>query len=201
MADDAERETRSADPRPARTRSAILAAVARLTDRGETVTMAAVVAESGVSRSTVYARYGSLADLLVDTLADAFGDIERLDLELRPRETPARTAAATTAALVAVFRRNRALCRGVFASDVAIPARETLVASFAGQAEGTMRLAAPATVDPVAAARYVAAGSVTVLLDWTLADDPAEDAAVQVQLLALLPAWLIDADEREGNQQ
>lgn len=184
--------SRAEDPRPARTRAAIVAAVEALSERSAEVTVPAIVAEAGVSRSTFYSQYRDLDALAVAILTDAFTEIEVLDLALRRTATPTETAQATTARLVAEFARKRSLYAGVLGSRTTTEAHRAVQDAFAEQALGTMRATVPEHVDPVIAADYVAGGSIAVITAWLLSDRPASTEHVQRQLLALLPPWLID---------
>lgn len=186
---------RAEDPRPARTRAAIVAAVEALSERGDEVAVPAIVAEAGISRSTFYTQYRDLDALAVAILTDAFTRIEALDLELRRTATPIETAQATTAQLVAEFDRKRSLYAGVLGSRTTTEAHRAVQDAFAEQALDTMRATVPDHLDPRVAADYVAGGSLAVITAWLLSEQPAPTEHVQRQLLALLPTWLIN-DER-----
>ncbi|GAB3302646.1 TetR/AcrR family transcriptional regulator [Pseudoclavibacter terrae] len=186
---------RSPDPRPARTQAAIVAAVEELSARGDEVTVPAIVAEAGVSRSTFYAQFRDLDALAVRILTEVFTQIEELDLSLRASATPIETARATTSQLVAEFAKRRTLYAGVLGSRTTTEAARAVRAAFAEQALGTMQLTVPAGLDPKVAAEYVAGGSLAVITAWLLSDTPEPTERVQQQLLALLPAWLINDDK------
>lgn len=183
---------RAADPRPGRTRAAILDAVEAIGTRGDDVTVPAIVAEAGIGRSTFYAQYRDLDALAVAILSDAFREIEELDLELRRTRSASATANETTTRLVDAFARRRQLYAAVLGSRTTTEAHRAVQHAFAEQALGTMLETAPPHVDPRAAADYVAGGSLAVLTAWLLSDDPADPEHVQQQLLALLPPWLIN---------
>jgi AcrR family transcriptional regulator len=182
---------RAQDPRPARTRFAILRAVEALSARGDEITVSNVVAESGVSRSTFYTQYRDLDALAVSILTDVFAEIEALDLELRKTLDPIATARATTAELVAEFARRRALYAGALSSRTTSDVHRAVQRAFAEQALDTMRATVPEHLDPRIAADYLAGGSIAVLSAWLLSDGPASAEHVQQQLLALLPPWLL----------
>lgn len=190
--------SRAEDPRPARTRAAILAAVEALSERGDDITVPAIVAEAGISRSTFYTQYRDLDALAVAILTEAFTEIEALDLELRRTASPIETARATTAQLVAEFARKRSLYAGVLGSRTTTEAHRSVHDAFADQALDTMRATVPDDVDPRVAADYVAGGSLAVIAAWLLSEQPIPTEHVQRQLLALLPIWLI-TDERNSH--
>ncbi|GAA3670836.1 hypothetical protein [Microbacterium marinilacus] len=192
-------ERDGADPRRQRTKASIAAAVDALSRRAEPLTVAAVVAEAGVSRSTFYAAHDGLGAVLTETMTAIFGDIGSLDLALRDRQSLRDTAEATTSALVSAFEANRPLCRAVFASDAGPEVLAALRRTFAQQAEETMRIAAPTEVDPTAAARYVAAGTLTVLADWALDDSPLHPDRLRAQLVSLLPMWMLHDEKDDTN--
>jgi AcrR family transcriptional regulator len=183
------------DPRPARTRAAILNAVETLSESGEEITVAAIVAEAGISRSTFYTQFADLDALAVHILTDAFRDIEALDLALRATTSPIETARATTAHLVAEFDRRRNLYAGVLGSRTTTEVHRAVQDAFADQALGTMRETVPEHLDPRVAAEYVAGGSLAIITAWMLSDTPLPPSTVQEHLIALLPLWLIN-DER-----
>lgn len=185
---------RSPDPRPARTQAAIIAAVERLSARGDEVTVPTIVAEAGVSRSTFYAQFKDLDALAVRILTEVFTQIEALDLSLRVSATPIETTRATTSQLVAEFAKRRTLYAGVLGSRTTTEAARAVRAAFAEQALGTMQLTVPSGLDPKVAAEYVAGGSLAVITAWLLSDTPEPTERVQQQLLALLPAWLLNDD-------
>ncbi|SKC43938.1 TetR/AcrR family transcriptional regulator [Okibacterium fritillariae] len=183
------------DPRPARTRAAIIGAVETLSAAGDEITVAAIVAEAGISRSTFYTQFRDLDALAVDILTAAFTEIEALDLRLRQSTSPLETARATTAHLVAEFDRRRSLYAGVLGSRTTTEAHRAVHDAFAEQALDTMRATVPEHLDPRVTADYVAGGSMAVITAWLLSDDPLPASRVQDHLLALLPPWLIN-DER-----
>lgn len=180
---------RATDPRPARSRAAIVDAIGSV---GDPLTVATLVAAAGVGRSTFYAHFRDLDDLAIRLLTEAFAAIGTLDLELRATMTPLETARETTRRLVTEFDERRDLYAAVLGPHLSAAAERAIRDAFAEHALETMRLAAPAGVDPIAAARYTAAGTLALLTDRLQSASPIDAATVQSQLLALLPSWLID---------
>lgn len=188
--------SRAEDPRPARTRAAILAAVASLSSRDQAVTVSAIVEEAHISRSAFYAQYPDLDALAVAVLSEAFAGIEELDLTLRQTLSARETATRTTTRLVEAFARNRALHAGVLSGRLTTDAHRAVQDAFVEQALGTMLATVPAHLDPALAARYIAGGTLAVLIQWIGSENPEPAQRIQQQLMDLLPSWLLN-DERD----
>jgi AcrR family transcriptional regulator len=186
---------RAEDPRPARTRAAILAAVETLSAAGDEITVPAIVAEAGISRSTFYTQFRDLDALAIRILTDAFTEIEALDLELRRTASGIEAARAALARLIAEFSARRGFYAAVLGSRTTTEAHRAVHDAFAEQALGTMRSTVPEHLDPRIAADYIAGGTLAVITAWVLSDEPAPRERVQEQLFALLPTWLINEDK------
>lgn len=183
------------DPRPGRTRAAILRAVDQLLLRGaQDVTVQDVAAEAGISRTTFYSQFRDLDDLATQLMGAAFAQIETLDLELRGTTSPLETARRTTGELVAHFEARAPFYAAVLSWGAGGAALRAAQDVFAAQALGTMREAAPPDVNAEMAADYVAAGSIALLATWLRSRDPAPAHIIQHHLIALLPAWLVDGE-------
>ncbi|WP_430593250.1 TetR/AcrR family transcriptional regulator [Humidisolicoccus flavus] len=194
--------TRAPDPRPARTRASILAAVEALTQREAEVTIANIVAEAGVARATFYTHFRDLDDVVMAVLTRAFEAIETLDLELRKTLSPLETARTTTRMLVAEFVTRRELYASLLRGTSRGQVLTAMHRAFASQALETMQATVPESLDPQTAADYVAGGSIAVLSAWLSSERPITPDHLQVQLLALLPAWLLtDEGHYERNAQ
>jgi AcrR family transcriptional regulator len=179
------------DPRPARTRAAILEAVEQLLTRGEReVTVNAIASEAGISRSTFYTQFRDLDELAGSLMSNAFSEIALLDLQLRDRLGATETARRTTTELVAHVDDRRALYAAVLNWSSGSAAQRAAHSAFTAQALRTMRDTAPAGVDPRRAAEYVAAGSLAILTRWVVSEPTVPAAEIQHHLVALLPSWL-----------
>jgi AcrR family transcriptional regulator len=188
---------RAADPRPARTRAAIQAAVERLTaTAGAEVTVNAIAQEAGVSRTSFYAQFEDLDALAVSMLVDAFRDIGHDDVVARRAAGADAHRAARSSAfrLVEHIAARRAFYRASLDWKLTARVREVVEAAFAEQVLVSLDVAPgrlPAGLDRRDAARFVAGGVLAVLTAWLRDDDaPTDPEAVADRLVSLLPGWL-----------
>jgi AcrR family transcriptional regulator len=186
---------RAADPRPARTRAAIYAAVADLTDRSAgDVSVNAVIRASGVSRSAFYSHFQNLDDLLVSMLSEAFRDIAA-KRAASLRADPRSAAREAQERLVTFVSDRRAFLRASLDWRVSSRAHETVVQAYAEgvyadiEARGA---AAPQRADVHDLATFIAGGAVTLLTQWIREDDDETPRDVIVdRLMSVMPEWLI----------
>lgn len=186
-----DRLPRAVDPRPARTRECIVAAIERLGARDADLTVAAVVAEARIARSSFYAQYRDLGDVAVQLLRELHADIEQLDAEIRRRGTGREAAAAATSLLITEFERRKVLYRAVLGTRVSYGTQHEIHRIMADAILPSVRQVAPPEIDPDFAASYVAAGVLTTLYTWLVATHPMPPAQLQAQIAALLPTWLV----------
>ena len=179
-----------ADPRAARTRQGILAAVARLhsADSGD-ISVSDIVREAKISRSSFYAHFSSLDDLAVALLRQELASVaapnpDEPDSAASLRESYTR--------LVQHFAQRESLYSHALGLPLSRRAFDEVIAAYAEQVLASFD--APASGAPAIRARlaatYVAGGTVSLLSAW-IADhhDISEDELVD-QLIDLLPSWL-----------
>jgi AcrR family transcriptional regulator len=192
--------TRATDPRPARTRAAVYAAVEQLAaDRSADVSVNAIVRAAGVSRSAFYAQFADLEQLAVAMLIDAFREIGTADVEARHEaDADAGTIARTaTHRLTAYIDHRRAFYRASLDWRVTSRVHEVVVEAYADQVRATMTAmggAVPAGIDRDDVARFVAGGAVSLLTSWIRTVDGAAPDAMAERLLAVMPGWLTGTD-------
>jgi len=188
---------RATDPRPARTRAAILGAVEKLVAEPQAeITVNAVVRAAGVSRSSFYAQFADLDDLAVAMLVDAFRDIGLDDLEGRKApDADLRTLArASNRRLVAHVGQRSAFYRASLEWRLSGRVHESVVAAYAQQVLATMAAlgeGVPPHVVHEDAARFVAGGAIALLTGWLRDDAPAGQDAMAERLVAVMPEWLV----------
>lgn len=183
--------SRATDPRPARTRAAILAAIERLGELGEPLTVAAIVRRAGISRSTFYTQFRDLDDVAIRLMRDLYVRIEHLDAQLREQGLRREATERTTAMLIEEFTRHRVLYAAVFSSGMSADTQRVIQGVFAHGALSTAQHAHPDGVPSEFAALYIAGGMLAILVDWLLSDDPVDANTLQHEMLACLPGWVV----------
>jgi len=188
---------RATDPRPARTRAAIIEAVEKLVADPETeVSVNALARTAGVSRSSFYAQFADLDDLAVAMLVDTFRDIGLDDLEGRkiPDADLRTLARASNRRLVAHIGQRSAFYRASLEWRLSGRVHESVVSAYAQQVLATMAALGdrvPPHVVHEDAARFIAGGAIAMLTGWLRADAPGGQGAMAERLVAAMPEWLV----------
>jgi len=181
----------STDPRVARTRDALFAAVHRLAAQGSTeFGVSDIVREAGVSRSSFYSHFASLQDLAAQLQKRAFEDIAAQERSERGSPDSMR---ASQERLVAHYAENRILYATVLALPLSHEAHTSAATTMATLIEE--RLAEtdiPAGVVPALASTYIANAAIGLLIAWVRGDVTATSPEIVDHLLALMPTWLRD---------
>jgi AcrR family transcriptional regulator len=190
---------RATDPRPARTRAAIMGAVPRLiadpAASGE-ISVNAIARAAGVSRSAFYAQFADLDELAVALLVDAFRDIGLDDVDARhdPRADALVLARESSRRLVAHIDERRAFYSASLDWRLSGRVHESVVSAYAQQVLATMRVlddGVPPDVVHDDAARFVAGGAIAMLTAWLRDEEPDGRDAMADRLVAVMPDWLV----------
>lgn len=188
---------RATDPRPARTRAAITAAVADLvTDAEAEISVNAIARAAGVSRSAFYAQFADLDALAVSLLVDAFRDIGTDDVEARrdPGADARALARESSRRLVAHIAHRRAFYRASLDWRLSGRVHESVVSAYAQQVLATMSALGdrvPSHIVREDAALFIAGGAVALLTAWLRDDAPDGQHAMAERLVAVMPGWLV----------
>lgn len=185
----------STDPRAARTRRAILDAVGDLTAHGVgPISVSDVVRQARVSRSSFYVHFSSLDELAVSFLRQEFNAIGAAGIELRRdgRVDGGEAARIGYRRLVAHLIAHDSLYSRVLGLPLSRQAYDEAVSAYAHERLRTIveLSCVPDGVIPQIAARYVAAGSLTLISSWIRGEVTLSDEELIDQLVALLPPWL-----------
>lgn len=183
-------EASPADPRAARTRQVIFAAVARLhaSEAGD-ISVSDIVREAKISRSSFYAHFSSLDDLAVALLRREFASVD----------TPGSSDADASSGLREGYTRlvhHFSQRESIYSYALGLPlsrrAFDDVIAAYADQVL--------ASFDPPAseadgirarlAATYVAGGTVSLLSAWVADHHDISAEQLVDELVALLPPWL-----------
>ena len=193
---DKTREGRAVDPRPARTRAAIYAAVESLSRGSEPVTVNAISKKANVGRTSFYAQFASLDDLAIAMLVDTFHEIGADDVvDRRSRDADARNIARRAAArLIEHIADRRSFYAASLDWRVTSQVQEALAAAFGDQVRVSMDVMGdrvPAQLNADDAARYIGGGAIALVVGWLRDPNPAPAAEMSERLLAVMPDWLV----------
>lgn len=188
----------STDPRVARTRAAILAAVHRLLAAGhESVSVTDIVRESGISRSSFYSHFASLTELAISMLGEEYARIAELDRDLRLANTVSDLDAMRLSQerLVDHYVANRAL----YAAAVALSAEtdRRAASEMAAPILENLRVLAdlPPQLRAEIASVYIANAAVGLLHAWLRGEVEATRDQLVTHLVDLLPPWFSHPDQ------
>lgn len=187
------RSSRATDPRPGRTRLAILDAIATLGNRGEALTVAAVAETAGISRTTFYSQFRDFSDVAVQLIGEmnaCFAEEDHASMS----EAEVNPLTVFTSTLLDEFATKKDLYTAVFRANITVDAYRNLLEVLAQHLESAMTHIAPEPITAKVAARYTAGGVLTTVIDWLLDEHPASSDEVQQQLLAMLPPWCTQDD-------
>ena len=192
---------RAADPRPARTRAAIIAATEHLVADEQTaeVSVNAIVRTAGVSRSAFYAQFSDLDELAVAMLVDAFREIGRSDVRARHGGPDDRNRLAVTSnrRLVEHIAARYPFYRASLDWRLSGRVHETVVSAYADQVMATMLVLGdrvPAGLNRADTGRFIAGGAIALLTAWLREGAPEQQDRIVTRLLAVMPNWLVGTD-------
>jgi AcrR family transcriptional regulator len=177
----------SLDPRVARTRTGIAAAVHELSEAGDELSVAAIARSAGISRASFYAHYASLDELADSLRRDAFFAIA----DLYQHDARPDAMRASQDRLVAHFAANRVLYAAVGALPVTKEGYLAGVRAMAAVIEEALleHPARPEDIDPLATARYIAGAAYGLLDAWVTGEIELGEEELADHLTRLLPSW------------
>ncbi len=183
-------EQRAEDPRPARTRAAILAAIERIGAHSEDLTVAAIVSEARIARSSFYSQFRDIGDVAVQLISELYERIAQLDAELRSTDSGRVATRAALGILLDELRSHPGLYRAVLSAGVSSDARREIRRIMAAGAVPALSATAPSGLDLQTASTYIAGGVLEALTEWLLSDEPSPPEMLLDQLISLLPQWV-----------
>lgn len=186
---------RATDPRPARTRAAIYAAVEHLSRQpAEEISVNSLARLAGVSRQSFYNQFTSISDLAIQMVKDMLREIatedEALPATVSPRE---RTEHALRKSL-SHFDAHRSFYRALLDWDISTGVIETIIQADALLGRKLIQenpgLPDDCNVDDLAL--YTSAGGMALVVAWLREHEPVPLETMIQRLLALYPPWLVD---------
>jgi AcrR family transcriptional regulator len=177
-----------------RTRRALFdAAIALIGEQDEPVTVSELLRRADVSRGTFYTHFTGLEDLAVALFRDRFSALGRADLARRESATtsPAESSYLAIRDVVQHVVEHRALYLGVETLTGGRRAHETLVDLLYEQVYATTLAIPTRPADVVAEdlARFIAAGTMALLLGWMRDGSDHDVDEMTRRILALAPSW------------
>lgn len=184
----------SADPRPARTRTAIVAALKDAVASGEPVSVSSLARRAGISRSAFYTHFATLDDLAVYALDEVFKAVAEQDVLARSSgaQSGADTARRSLRVLVDHLSAHRQLYGGLFATSARSPAQSAIVDRFTDVTRRVLPYVdnPPEGVNPDASAAFVGAGIMGLLGSWLRGELDLDPEGAVEQLLRVIPPWM-----------
>ncbi|MDI6024276.1 hypothetical protein QBL02_12065 [Leucobacter sp. UT-8R-CII-1-4] len=178
--------TRAPDPRPARTRAAILSAIERLGREGKELSVSQVVSEASLSRSSFYSQFTDIGNVAVQLFREFY---EQSSPASELLEQPQTLAEATTT-LLTEFNSKRYLYAAVLGSSAAVSAEWEVCEIIANAWTPIIAKQAPTHVSAEFAAVHLASGHLACIVTWLRSEKPASFEEIETQLHDMLPAWV-----------
>lgn len=191
---------RSRDPRPERTRQAIVDAVLELgISQASRITVSDIVRTAGVARSSFYTHFASLDRLAAEVFIQAADQITVPD----PRTiAPADRRAAWHQAQVNLIRHSRDT-RALYATVLALPvSHEVHLAAVRITAKAIRTWIehlpyVPSEVQARPVSTYIAAATIGLMSEWFHDETIGSEEQLLDTLMALTPHWLITDDVKQ----
>ncbi|ROZ50274.1 TetR/AcrR family transcriptional regulator [Rhodococcus sp. WS3] len=186
------REGDPMDPRSMRTRRQLLEAFERLLEADKMPTVAELVREAGVSRSSFYAHFTGIEEVGVAALRSILDEFEPGEVRNVDRQDGA-SASVTFEDLFAHLGQHRRLCSAVLVSDTQLPALAELKTTLVDQLTAAIHQSPgkPGSLDAGKAASFLVGGILAILLESLQEADRDDD--LSATLAAMLPEWLTAA--------
>ncbi len=164
----------------------ILDAIENLGADQQEITVAAVVAEAQLSRSSFYSQFSELGDVAVQLVRETRSRVYEA-LEANPGSSAPRVAIR---ALIAEFDERRLLYRAVLGGSSSMQTARSICEVLIEWVYRDISRVSPAGGPALNTATFFAAGVFGVLTNWVLSEDPDSPEEIELQIFTLLPAWL-----------
>lgn len=183
--------SRHPDPRPARTRAAILDAIERLGRTGSELTVAAIVTEAQISRSSFYSQFADLGDVAVQVMSEMADNALELDLELRGSEGGRFASTVVVTMLLAEMRCRRGLFTAAFGSTVSAESQHEMCLVLARSLQTSIERQLGPDFDAETVSIFLVGGMLAAARNWLRAGCEQPIPELQAQFMAALPEWML----------
>jgi AcrR family transcriptional regulator len=189
------------DPRAARTRERVVAALEELLAEDAPVSVAALCTRAEVGRSTFYTHFATVGDVVVHVVDSMFDELGALDVSRRRGHAMPRAAITRLGMqeLLAALQARRRFFLYAVSAPATERVRERLVGEMSDSLRDTILVERPDVGDSFlrTSGDFIAGGVFGVLLGWLQeARDRSTDEVVE-DLVALLPGWLTGPGDAE----
>lgn len=181
---------RAPDPRPARTRAAILEAIEYLGASNAEISVAAIVAQAGLSRSSFYSQFNDVGDVAVQLVREVYDKLEASDAEARGRQAPREATISSLKLIIGEFSSGKAIYAAVLGGGAGVEAHVEVRKIMAEGALKAVGQNAPAGVNPEFAAHYLAGAVLASILHWVLDETSCDEEFLLDNLITMLPDWV-----------
>lgn len=193
----------STDPRASRTRAKLIdAAEALVSRRHPSITVAEIIKEAGVSKTTFYSHFASIDELALQIVERAYSEVAALNKQLRESSNVGAYAAtrASFELLVAHYIEHLPFYRSVLALHLSREVHTNAVRSMAADIEPGIRdhPDLPPGVRAHLTASLIASTVVGFLDEWMEEDFEATGEELVDHLMTLLPAWYVGRTDEPG---
>lgn len=164
------------------------------------MSISAVVATAGITRSTFYSQFADIDDLALTILTNEFRAIGVDDIAHRREARSDEHQIARRAAnkLVEHIDRRRQFYRSSLEWRVTSRVRDTLAEAFADQISASIAVMGdrvPASHRDGYTARYIGGGAMALITAWLQDDEPLAASEMATRLLAAMPEWLVGSGQ------
>lgn len=191
---------RAPDPRPARTRAAIIAAIERLGEQEADISVSLVVAEAGLSRSSFYSQFNDLGDVAVQLIQQLYDEPVPALVGHLDAGAPPEARFEATCALLEEFEKRRGLFAAVLGGGATVSAQWEVSEILARGVLRDITPIVPPDINAHVAARFIAAGYLMNIVEWVSDEHPAPIETMATDLLAMLPDWVAAPSGSPGSE-
>jgi AcrR family transcriptional regulator len=196
---------RARDPRPERTRAAIVEAALTIVGSGQRFSMTSLARAAGVSRSSLYAQFPDVDEIAIALLVEVFDEIGRADAIDRTDTGVDVSVIAQRAALRLAehLDTRRPFYRAVMSRTTSGRVFHELALAYSRTVEASITISNP-DQSPEARhdlALFAGGGAMAILVDWLMSPDDPSPESLARRLLAAMPSDVVGHQDLHDDEQ
>jgi AcrR family transcriptional regulator len=196
---------RARDPRPERTRAAIVEAALTIVGSGQRFSMTSLARAAGVSRSSLYAQFPDVDEIAIALLVEVFDEIGRADAIDRTDTGVDVSVIAQRAALRLAehLDTRRPFYRAVMSRTTSGRVFHELALAYSRTVEASIAISNP-DQSPEARhdlALFAGGGAMAILVDWLMSPDDPSPESLARRLLAAMPSDVVGHQDLHDDEQ